>query len=325
MPAPKRPTPNHPLAQSAADIEALNAPTPAAVPTPPPAPVPAAVSAPIVTQQLTPPPPPPDPTDRVQHMMDTMMGRLERLNEDSRAKDERIATLDSNRQFLESSLNERNALLERTLAHNAELEARVETETASRGFQSELVDKDHFAEIFRGMQPFFKRINDTMSSVVNKNAELERRLTEAQAAPETAVGKFRKELLDKSVRKDAPEFSSLLKNSKEFLNFLNERIPGSRRTRMQEVQDAWDQEDGQYFVDVVSDFRKLGNPQPVPTADPPRHITEQQPKPPKPDVIVTDDAVQVAFNRVLSGDMRREDFKKLTAIQNQQVAEGRVR
>lgn len=325
MPAPKRPTPNHPLAQSAAEIEGLNAPTPpAAVPTPSPSP--AAAPAPIVTQQPTPPvPPQPDPAERVQHMMDSMMGRLETLNESNKQLVTDVGTLTANREFLEQSLNERNTRLAEVERRNAELESRLETETASRGFQSDLVDKDHFAEIFRGMQPFFKRMADDVTSVKAKNVELERRLTEAQAAPAAEVGRFRKELLDRRVRQGSPEFSQLLKNSKEFLNFLNERIPGSRRTRMQEVQDAWDQEDDTYFVDVVSDFRKLGNPQPVPPADPHRVITEQQPKPPQPDVPITDDAVQLAFNKVLAGEMTRGDFKKLTALQNQQAAEGRVR
>lgn len=322
MPAPKRPTPNHPLAQSAAEIENL-APAPTAKLEAPPV-TPAAPPATVVTPQPT-PTPTPDPTERAQAMMDTMMGRLEKLNEDNRRLSADVGTLDANRQFLEQSLNERNATVERITKRNAELESIVETDVATRGFTSDLVDKDHFAEIFRGMQPFFKRTNDLVSSVVSKNVELERKLAEAIEAPKTVVDRLRKELLDKNVRKGAPDFSKLLKTSKEFQDFLQERIPGSRRTRMQEVQEAWDQEDEQYFVDVVADFGKRGNPQAVPSADPPRTITEQQPTAPQKEPLVTDDHVQAGFEKTLSGEMTRAEFKQLLAMQNKQVTAGRVK
>ena len=315
MPAPKRPDPNHPLAASAAEIENDLQPTPPVPPTEP-APTPAP-SATVVTPQPTPPAPVPAPNeDRMQAMFDTMMGRMDALNEENKA----LRARDQNREFTETRLNEQAAELARERARIAELEAQVESANATRGFTSDIVDQAQFGEIFRGMQPHLKRVNDTVQAVVAKNADLERRVAEALAKPDEVIQKFRKQLLDKTVRQSTPEFSTLLKTDKAFVAWLNEPIPGARRTRMAEVQDAWEQDDDAYFGVVVSDYKRIGNPAAVPPpADPQRSIREQQPTPPSPERTVTEDEIQAAFQKSLTGEMSRAEFKKLLEAQNAQA------
>lgn len=318
MPAPKRPDPNHPMAASAQEIEddiaaALKVETPPADPPALPADPPAAT---IVTPPAPNPPAPPAPApapadDRTQQMLDTMMGRIEAQNEEIRRLSAVANAKEDNREFLEKRNNELQAQL-------AEALARIDAANITTGFQSDLVDPQHFGEIYRGLQPTFKRINDQVAGILAKLNETEREVQEAKAAPAAAIGKFRKEILDKAVRRGTPEFERLLKHDKSFQDFLQERIPGARRTRMDEVQAAWDENDDTYFGEVVADFKKRGNPSAVPPPDPQRAITEQTPKPPVEEPTITTDHLQAAFQQVLEGTMKREDYRKLDAAAKRQ-------
>lgn len=317
MPAPKRPDPNHPLAASAGEIEAdIAAALKLEEPKEPPAdPPPAEPAAKVVTDPAptpTPPAPSPAPTpapadDRMQQMMDTMMGRMEALNEENK----QLRAVKDNHVFLETRVNE-------LARENAELKARMEAGQITSGFQSELVDQQHFGEIYRGMQPTFKSINDQVASILARLTEIETGVKEAKAAPAVAIGKFRKEILDKTVRRGTPKFAEMLKNNKAFQDFLQETIPGSRVTRMDQVQSAWEENDDTYFGIVVADFEKRGNPQPVPSPDPPRTITEQQPKMPVKEPTITEEHLSAAFAQVLTGEMKREDYRKLDAAARRQ-------
>lgn len=313
MPAPKRPDPKHPLAQSAEEIEAeIAAALKTDEPKDPPADTPPAdPAAKVVTDPPSPPQPPAPPApapapadDRTQQMMDTMMGRIESMNDEIRGLTDGHRTLQENNSFLAT----RNTELAR---ENAELKARIEAGAITQGFQSDLVDREHFSEINRGLNPRFKGIEDQLTQILGRLNKTDERVAAAEAAPAAAIGKFRKELLDKSVRRGTPEFAKLLKTDKVFQEFLQERIPGSRTTRMDQVQDAWKEDDDEYFNTVVSDYKRRGAPQPVPPADPPRAITEQQPKPPVDTPDITQDHMQAAFAQVLEGKMTRADYRKL--------------
>lgn len=323
MADPKNPKPHHPLALAAAEEEQqiqqmISAPQdePPVVPDPPPAP---AISAPNSTAAPAAPVAP--VLDKLQAQFETMLGRVEKLNEENRSLQAKLATIDANRQFLEQRAKERQEEYERLVARNRELEAALEVDAAAKGFQSDLVDQTQFAEIFRGLAPHLKKRDEMIERVLARNAELEKKLDDVLGTVRNEVSELDRKWLDRSLLRSSPEIKNMLK-SKEGEEFLAQRIPGSRRTRAQELQDAYRDGDDAFIAQLVSEFKQSLAVQANVVPDPQPSIVSQAPRAPRPETPITDDDVQAAFQKTLRGEMSRADFKKLLAAQQQQVAAG---
>lgn len=338
MPKPRNPQPNHPFHDAASaieqEIETHAAPQPA--PGDRPAPV-APVVPPVTPEPHVPSPLPastpaqPQPAKlppevetamaKMQGYVDTMMGRVEKLNSEVVEERTANATLKANLDFVTQRNNERNAEYERIIARNRELEQALEVNDATKGFTSDLVDQAQFAEIFRGIAPHLKRRDEVIDALNQRNAALERRLDEVANMVPSEVAKLDQKWVDRQVLRSTPEITGMLQ-SPAGKEFLAQRIPGSRRTRMQELQDAYRDGDDEFIKDLVADWKRVGAPVEVPSADPPRTILNQQPRPAVPDTPITEEQVSAAFQEVLAGKRTRESFRALTAAQAKQVANG---
>lgn len=317
----KNPKPNHPMAQAAADelaaIDALTSAAPSAplAPTSPDPDPGNAISQPRVD---APPAPPALDRDAEQRFNHAMLGRIEKQNEELRKVAEENAAQRANNEFLARRAEEATKLLEETLRRNRELEQALEIDSATKGFQSDLVDSAHFQEIFKGLAPHLKKRDDVIQQVLTRNADLEKKLDEMRGVVVQEVRALDQKWLDRSVMRQSPEIKQML-NSPQGKDFLAQRIPGSRRTRMAELQDAYRDGDDEFIRDIVADWKRLGKPQEV-DADPMRTIVTETPRAATPEKPVTDDEVQAAFQKVLRGEMTRADFTKLTASQTRQIA-----
>lgn len=320
---PMNPRPNHPLAQAAAAEQdeinrMLSAPSPAPIEPAQP------VLTPVVTPEPTPSSPAPTPASDpllTQHHFETMLGRVEKLNEENRRLAEDAATKEANRAFLEARLNEKNATEAAALARVRELESALEVNDATKGFTSDLVDQAHFAEIFKGIVPHLTKRDQMIESALARSAQLEKRLDEALKANMQQVAALDQKWLDRSVLRNTPDITTMLK-SKEGQEFLAQRVPGTRRTRLQELQDAYRDGDDQFITELVGDWKRVGKPQEVPVSDPQRTITNETPRSPTPEVRLSEDDVQAAFQKTLAGTMTREDFRKVKAEYERQLKTG---
>jgi hypothetical protein len=320
----KNPRPHHPLAAAAAaeddEIQRMIS-APLAVPSAPPEPV-----KPVVTPEPKPPEPARPAVDpaveKLQHNFETMLGRVETLNAENKRLAEEAAAKEANRVFLEQRLNERNAEVEKALARLRELEGALEVNEASKGFTSELVDQAHFAEIFRGITPHLRKRDEMIERVLARNDALEKKLDEVLNSTRQEVAKLDQKWLDRSVLRTTPEITQMLKSA-EGQEFLAQRVPGTRRTRLQELQDAYRDGDDTFISELVADWKRLGKPQEVPTPDPARTIVTETPRAPQPERPVSEDDVQSAFQQVLDGRMTREDFRKIKATFEKQLVAGR--
>jgi hypothetical protein len=336
MAKPKNPQPNHPFHDAASaieqEIESHAAPLAPGDHPAPVAPVPPVTPEPHVPTPLpasTPAQPQPEklPAEvetamaRMQGYVDTMMGRVEKLNTDLTDERTRNATLAANVDFVTQRANEKNAEYERVIARNRELEQALEVNDAARGFSSDLVDKDQFAEIFRGLAPHLKRRDELIDSLNQRNAALEKRLDDVASAVPAEVAKLDQKWVDRQVLRSTPEITSMLQ-SPAGKDFLAQRIPGSRRTRMQELQDAYRDGDDEFIKGLVADWKRVGAPVEVPNADPPRTILNEVPRPAVPEQPISDEQVSAAFQDVLAGRMTRKQFTAITAAQAKQVANG---
>jgi len=337
MPKPKNPQPNHPFHDAANAIEEeiaahaapqapAHEPAPVAQPVPPVTPEPH-VPEPLPTQSPVPAQPsalPPEvqaAMSKMQGYVDTMMGRVEKLNSEIVDERTRNATLAANLEFVTQRTNEKNAEYERVVARNRELEQALEVNDATRGFTSDVVDQAAFAEIFRGIAPHLKRRDELLEKLTARNEALEARLDEVLKTAREEVSKLDQKWVDRSVLRTNPEITQMLQSAtgKEF---LAQRIPGSRRTRMQELQDAYRDGDDQFISDIVADWKRVGAPVEVPNADPHRTIQNQTPRAAVPEQPISDEQVSAAFQEVLAGKRTRESFRALTAAQAKQVANG---
>lgn len=319
----KNPKPNHPMAAAAAveldEIQKM-------ISDPPPAPdAPVVPATPAVTPDPKPSSPAPAPAQDLlmtaQHF-ETMLGRVDVLNAENRRLAEESATKEANRAFLEARLNEKNAAEAAALARVRELEAVVEVADATRGFTSDLVDQAHFAEIFKGITPHLRKRDDMIASVLARNEALEKKLDEVLNSTRSEIGKLDQKWLDRSVLRTTPEITNMLK-SKEGQDFLAQRVPGTRRTRMQELQDAYRDGDDTFIGELVGDWKRVGKPVEVPTSDPARTIMNEAPRAPTPERQMSEDDVQKAFQQTLDGTMTRDDFRKIKATFEKQLVGAR--
>lgn len=321
---PKRPDPNHPLADAAKDelrnIDAMLKPgDPAPTPLEP---------EPDDTSTPTPDPldsdpaqaPAPQQVDRVaiwEQRHDTLLGRLEAEREEKAkllAINQKFA---ENRDFVEGRVND-------LLAEKRKLEAQLEAVSLGREFKSEIVDADQFNEIVRGITPVLKRRDDRIDALVEQIQGLKTLVETTRTEAEQRVTGVRKEVTERLLLRDEPEFQKLLQR-KDFQDFLAERIPGSRRTRLQEVQDAYNDGDTAYMKDVAAAFRLLGRPRSVDAGidQPPRAIGDQTPRAPQRQKPVSEDDVQRAFEAMNKGDITMAKYKEVRKAQRDQEVAGR--
>ena len=347
MAQPRNPKPNHPFAQAAAAVEReisasfpnadppeTPAPAPAApapvtqhpepTPTPTPTPEPAPVAA-APSPQPTPPAPaqPDEATRRLQANLDTALGRVSALNEELARREREAETQRQNSTFTETRLNDLTRERDEAIRRARELEAANEVSEAARGFNSELVDSAQFAEIFRGLQPHLSRRDAETARVLQLITDLGARLDARFSEANEAVVKLDQKWIDKSVLKSSPALAEMVR-SPSGQEFLAQRIPGTRRTRKEELQEAYRDGDEEFIANMVADWKRLGAPVEVPSADPPRTIVTETPKPPVRPVPITEAMVQAKFQEVLDGKATHADFRQLSAQFAKQVASGVV-
>jgi hypothetical protein len=323
---PKRPDPNHPLAQAAADFAASVAAPAAASAGDPSAPVTepvlAAVTLPAgeITPALQPAPSPAmDPNVKMQAMFDTMMGRVDVLNEANRKLNADLEAQIQNRTFLETKLSEERAAREADAVARRRLEAEAEAANATKDFVSDKVDPEQFAEVFRGIQPHLAKRDAAIQEAVNRATRAEEAARAAVDASDAKLARMKQDILERNLVRGAPEIKTLLRQS-DFQEFLAQRIPGARRTRLQELQDAYAEGDEEFIVGLIGDFKLLGKPAAAPAADPARVISSQTPKAPVKQEVVTEEMVQAAFQRYLAGEITQAEYKQFSALQKKQAA-----
>lgn len=322
---PKRPDPNHPLADAAkGELDQIAAMLP---PTGDPAPAPLGDLAPDLTstppaqpQDLTPEPPTPPQPDRFavyEQRESTLLGRLEAEREEKAKLLALNQKLAENQTFVGDRVN---ALL----AEKRALEQQLEAASLGREFKSEIVDSEQFNEIVRGITPVLKRRDDRIDALVEEIQGLKSLVATTRSEAEQRVTGVRKEVTERLLLRDEPEFQKLLQR-KDFQDFLAERIPGSRRTRLQEVQDAYNDGDTAYMKQVATDFRLKGKPQAVDAGidQPPRAVGDQTPRAPRREEPVSEDDVQRAFEAMNRGDITVAQYKAIRKRQRDQEVAGR--
>lgn len=285
--------------------------------------MPAAVTLPAgEPPELTPAPSPePDALARMQANFDTMLGRLEAEREARlRAEAERDAQTQNNA-FVSKRLQEAEDARRAEAEARRKLEADTAVALAAKGFQSDKVDPEQFAEIFRGLQPVFTDMRSRVETLAEENRRLNQTVDGLRTEGETRVQKVRQEILEKNLVRGAPEIKQLLKQP-DFNDFLAQRVPGSRRTRLAELQEAYAEGDEDFIVGLVKDFKLQGKPAAVPSGDPPRAITQQTPRAAVKEEVVSDDQVQAAFQQYLDGKIPQSEYKRLRALNRKQSAGG---
>lgn len=323
---PKRPDPNHPLAQASKEFQdslGLPAsPTAAAPQAPVTEPAPGVVTPPalVVAPDLTPAPSlAVDPNAKMQQMFDTMMGRVDALNEVNRKLNADLETQINNNAFLKQKAEEERAAREAIAEKARRLESEAETANATKAFVSDKVDPEQFAEVFRGIQPHLARRDQQIEEALRRVERAEQVARDAVTAADNKIGKMKQDILERNLVRGAPEIKKLL-TQPDFQEFLNQRIPGARRTRLQELQDAYAESDEEFIVNLVSDFKLLGKPAAAPAVDPPRTIQTQTPKAPVKEETITDDMVTAAFQEHLAGNLTKAQYNQLRAQQKKQAA-----
>lgn len=332
---PKRQDPTHPLATAAAVEHAeitrmTNPPAPDPDPAPAPAaPVPDPTSrapAPVIDNPApTPPLPPEDRLEVIERRFDTLAGRFEKTLDENRELKSLAISHAENRDFVAQKLAEQQEANARLLREKRELEARLEAERLGRDFKSDVVDADQFSEIVRGMTPQLQRRDERIDELYGMVRTQNETIANLKAEAEKRVAGVRKEVTERLLLRDEPEFQALLAR-KDFQDFLAERIPGSRRTRLQEVTDAYNEGDTAFMRMIADDFRRRGNPRPVDAgiAQPPgRAIADQTPRAPRPEQPVTEDQVEAAYGQMLRGEITAAQYKAIRKRQREQEVAGR--
>lgn len=238
-----------------------------------------------------------------------MLGRLEAVNNENRDLTARLATADTNRAFLEGRANDQARELEELRRRLSAMEQEREVSDVVKGFTSELVDPNQFAEIVRGITPQLKRRDEAIQAALAKQAELERKIDEMRSDARNEVRQLDQRWLDRSLMKQTPEIATMLQ-SEPGKAFLAERLPGGRRTRLQELQDAYSDGDDIFITEMVDAWKERSKPAEV-HADPVPAITNQVPRAPVPLKKLSEDDVQRAFSQMLEGKMTRAQFKQV--------------
>jgi hypothetical protein len=253
--------------------------------------------------------PPAVNVDLLQRQYDSMMGRMEALNRENRENLGRLAAVDANRQFLEQRASEQQQELQTLRERLRSIEAAQEVTDVVKGFSSDLVDAQQFAEIVKGLNPALKRRDEMIQGALAKQAELERKLDEVLGTAREEIKKVDQRWLDRNLLHKSPDIKGMLQ-SPSGKEFLAQRVPGGRRTRLQELQDAYAEGDEDFIAGLVSQWSASSKPA-APTPDPAPAIESQVPRAPKPVAAPTDDELQAAFQKVLRGEMTRAQFKEL--------------
>jgi uncharacterized phage infection (PIP) family protein YhgE len=266
----------------------------------------------------------PDPAElnKLRHTLDTVLGRLEATNEELARLRADSQTGTQNRTFLETRANELKAQNEQLQAQLREAQQAMELANVARGFQSETVDPDHFAEIARGLQPQFQKLNSHIERLQNALDESNRRIATMDDEVEKKVKKARMDVTDKLLLREAPDFATLMRRD-DFQDFLAEKVPGTRRSRLQELQDAYQDGDTVFVADLVRDFKlRSGGPKAVDSGlqQPPRAPHEQRPNAPEAPREITEDDLAAAHQRVLRNEATTESYRKLSAAYKAQQA-----
>jgi hypothetical protein len=326
---PKRQDPNHPMAAAAAAENAEIDKMVTAPPTPDPAPAPAAL-VPDPTSRPDPPPPPTPapPEDRfalLERRFDSMAGRFEATLNENRELQTTLKTHQDNAAFAARTAADDRARREQVEADNAallkekrRLEQQLEAERLGREFKSDVVDADQFNDIVRGIQPHLQRRDDRIDELVGEVTSLRTKMAAIEGEAEKRVNGVRKEVTERLLLRDEPDFKVLLER-KDFQDFLSERIPGARRTRLQEVQDAYNEGDTTFMHSVAEEFRKRQTPPPAPGAQPPgRQIADQTPRAPVPEKPVTEDDIAVAYGQLLRNEITPAQYRSVRKRQRDQ-------
>lgn len=333
---PKRQDPTHPLAAAAAVEHAeITRMTNPPAPDPDPAPAPAALvpdptsrapaAAVIDNPAPTPPTPPEDRFEVMERRFDSLAGRFEQTVNENRELKSLANTHAENRDFVAQKLAEQQEVNAKLLREKREIEARLEAERLGRDFKSDVVDADQFSEIVRGVNPLLARRDERIDELYGMVKSQAEQINSFKAESEKRVAGVRKEVTERLLLRDEPEFKALLER-KDFQDFLAERIPGSRRTRLQEVTDAYNEGDTAFMRTIADDFRRRGNPKAVDSGiqqPPGRAIADQTPRAPRPEQAVTEDQVEAAYGQMLRGEITAAQYKAVRKRQREQEVAGR--
>jgi hypothetical protein len=256
---------------------------------------------------------------RFEHKLESAFGRQRAAEDENRKLIEELATKDANRKFVEDRANElarEKAELEQKLREAQEL---AELGGMVKGFQSELVGSEQFAEIARGLNPKFRKVEDVAAFLTRKVQELEAKLAETGTKVKEDLTTLDRKQLDREFMRANPDSRQMFQ-SKEGQEFLHQRIPGSRRTRLMEFQEAYEAGDLDYMNSIVSDWKRLGKPQSVPPAEvsPTRIVQEQTPRVPVAETLITEDMLSDAWAKVRNGDLTKEKWKEMKATYDRQ-------
>lgn len=336
---PKNPQPGHPLADSAREeaeaIDAMGKPLGSA----PPANLPA--DEPILASD--PPQDPPEPRDaplpgdepqdddslppidprsvaRLVSQNDTLLGRLDAESRRNRELEETARRATENREFLEKraqDLAEENRRKDEELA---KLQADRDVSTVVSGFKSEHVDAEAFGDIYRGLHPHLKRFEADIQTRIDKAVEA--RVATVKTDAEKREVDLRKELNERAIMRDVPEFGKLL-DRPDFKDFLAETVPGTRTTRRTEVLGAWRDGDVQFIKDVVTNFKRKGSPQAV-DHEPLNHgrqPQDQSPRQPTPEPQIDEDQLGVYFQQMNEEKITVAQYRKYKATYDKQQLE----
>jgi hypothetical protein len=326
---PKNPQPNHPFAHAAAEetdaiTQMLSAPPTDQIISDPPAP---ALPDPVISAPIAPVPAPSAPARdeaylQLQAALDTERGRLEKANRERNEAVEAAATHKANADFLAQRAQERADEIAQLVARKNELETVLEVNEATKGFTSDIVDQSQFAEILRGVLPLIKKSEEKAVQVAAQNVALTKRLDEMHGTLKAEVGKLDQKWLDRSLVRTSPELTTMLKST-EGKEYLAQVIPGTRRTRQDELADAYRDGDDLFITQFVADWKRMGKPQDVSNPEPNRTIVNESPRPPVPEVILTEDHVQAEMQRFRNQEITKDQLRKTLATYSQQTAAGK--
>lgn len=320
--------PNHPLAVAAAtenlEIDRMVTPSaPDLTPAPhAPVPDPTSRAAPIADPTPT---PPEDRIDSLVRTVDSMRGRLDQTINENRDLKSLVQTQAQNRDFTFDKLTEAQEANAKLIREKRELESRIEAERLGRDFTSDVVDKDQFNEIVRGVNPLLARRDERIDELYGRLDQVTQELATVKTEADKRVAGVRKEVTERLLLRDEPEFKTLLER-KDFQDFLSERIPGGRRTRLQEVQDAYNEGDTAYMRTIAEEFRRKGTPSPVDAGihqPPGRAIADQTPRAPRAEQPVTEEQVEAAYGQLLRNEITAAQYKAVRKRQREQEVAGR--
>lgn len=191
---------------------------------------------------------------------------------------------------------------------------------AVSSFKSEHVDPDAFGDIYRGLHPHLQRFEQTIAARVAE--EVDKRVKVVQAESATREAELRKDLNERAIQRDVPEFGRLLDNP-QFRDYLAETVPGTRSTRRAEVLSAWKDGDTKFIGETVAAFKLRGAPRQVDDlpVNAGRTITDQTPRPPVKEPMMSEDDLAGAFQQMNEGKITVADYRKKKALYDKQELE----